>query len=184
MDFVTQYFEATTEERVNLIFRHYDNFLDMVAAGIQEVIFIINEEIDYNRLRDSLEYTRTSSGTVSDPTYRKAVQRVSVEEAVKTCSFDNDALDGVEHRQAFIRRAYNLRKMQRDFEVVADNIQALKQQDRDYLLPVLLNEKTIEEIAIESSVSYGTVATRICRLKSYVRGNVSNLYTHNITWLD
>lgn len=183
MDFVTQYFEATTEERVNLIFQHYDNFPDMIAAGIQEVIFIINEEIDYNRLQDSLEYVRTSSGTVSDPTYRKAVQRVSVEEAVKNCRFDNGVLDGVEHRQAFVQRAYELRKMKRDYEVVAKSIQALRKQDREYLVPVLLNEKTIGEIAIERNLSSGTIATRICRLKAYVRENVSHLYTRNVTWL-
>ena len=183
MDFVTQYFEATTEDRVDLIFNNYVNFLEIIAAYMQEIIYHINEEIDAKRTNEYLTGARINTGVVSDPTYRKAVQEISIEDAVMTGRFDGDILDETDNKAAYIRRSYFLRKMKRDYEVVANKINALKPQDKDYLLPILLKEKTIHEVAIECHVEYGTIATRICRLKAYVRKNVCVTCDREVSWL-
>lgn len=182
-DFITAYFEANEEARVEIILKNYSNFPAILDSGLAGVIYLANEEIDYFRRKQAGESLGIRSNTVSNPTYREAVKEISVEEAIRQCKFDNGALDDTEHKRAFIQRAYDIRKMRRDYEAVVGIIKNMEDSEREVLLTILMSKKDMKEVASDFQIEYSSLYSRLHRLKGKVKETTVPLYTKNLSWL-
>lgn len=58
-----------------------------------------------------------TGGMTSDPTAKKAIRNVLTREALINCDFSGDVMDGVDRADEYMRDAYLLRDMRKDYEL-------------------------------------------------------------------
>lgn len=177
---MTTYLEASELDRVEIIFKNYSMFPSILGGCLRSIIYYINEEIDCKHRAESIAGLGVQNTSLSDRTQKEAIRNVSIEEAVIKCDFDNGILDDTEHKLAFVKRSYDLRKMRRDYEMIAGTINDLLEEDRELLLKALRRQKDAHE---SEDATKDAMYMRISRIKAKVKEQVTGVYNAKESWL-
>lgn len=83
------YVDASSAKRVDIIIKHYTDFLGIVDGYTEGLRYMIECEKDSNshRALGDLGVRVQTGGTTSDPTARKAIRNVMTREALINCDF-------------------------------------------------------------------------------------------------
>lgn len=81
--------------------------------------YMIEAEKDSNSRNDIAELgvRVQTGGMTSDPTAKHAIRNVMTRDALINCDFSGDVLDGVDHPEAYMKDAYILKDMRRDYKL-------------------------------------------------------------------
>lgn len=171
--FLKKYEKASEEERIDIICKNYGNFLGMINSFTEGIVYLIEEEQEYNRKKEmgDLGVAIRQTGTHSDKTAATAIKRVSVREAVISCDFKDGLLDGSEHEEEIINDAFLLRKMKRDYELFTSQIMILEKEEAELLKSFLLKEKDLYEISGELKIQYDSAQQKVGRIRKRVKEN-------------
>ena len=84
-------------------------------------------------------------GVISDPTAKKAVRNVMTRDALINCNFSGDVMEGVDRSEEFIRNAYLLREMRKDYELF--NLQlSILGKEKESFEQYLRGEKSLVDV--------------------------------------
>lgn len=113
------YVNATSAKRVDIIIRHYTDFMGIVDGYTEGLRYMIECEKESNSRQDvgDLGVRVQTGGMTSDPTAKKAIRNVLTREALINCDFSGDVMDGVDRADEYMRDAYLLRDMRKDYEL-------------------------------------------------------------------
>jgi len=92
------YVNATSAKRVDIIIRHYTDFMGIVDGYTEGLRYMIECEKESNSCQDiaDLGVRVQTGGMTSDPTAKKAIRNVLTREALINCDFSGDVMDGVD----------------------------------------------------------------------------------------
>ena len=91
------YVDASSAKRVDIIIKHYTDFLGIVDGYTEGLRYMIECEKESNshRALGDLGVRVQTGGTTSDPTAKKAIRNVMTREALINCDFSGDVMEGV-----------------------------------------------------------------------------------------
>ena len=112
-----------------------------------------------------------TDGTTSDSTAKKAIRNVMTREALVNCDFFGDAMEGVNRAEEFIRDAYLLRDMRKDYELFNCQLSILG-TERETFEKYLRREKTLIDIAEEQGITYESAQQEIHKIRLRVKKQV------------
>ena len=113
------YVDASSAKRVDIIIKHYTDFIGIVDGYTEGLRYMIECEKESNSHKEigDLGVRVKTSGSTNDPTAKKAIRNVITREALINCDFSGDVMEGVDRAEEFIRDAYLLRDMRKDYEL-------------------------------------------------------------------
>lgn len=112
-----------------------------------------------------------TGGMTSDPTARKAINNVITREALLNCDFSGNVLDGVDQAEVYIRDAYILRDMRKDYNLFNSQLGILG-TEKETFTKYLLKEKTISDIAEDQGITYESARQQMQKIKVRMKKQV------------
>ena len=167
------YVDANSAKRVDIIIKHYTNFIGIVDGYTEGLRYMIECEKDSNSqsYAGDLGIKVRSSGVTSDTTAKKAIRNVMTREALINCDFSGDVMDGVDRAEEFIRDAYLLRDMRKDYELFNRQLSILG-REKETFEKYLRREKTLVDIAEELGITYESAQQKIHKIRLKVKKQV------------
>lgn len=167
------YVDASSAKRVDIIIKHYTDFLGIVDGYTEGLRYMIECEKDSNRHRalGDLGVRVQTGGSTSDPTAKKAIRNVMTREALINCDFSGDVMEGVDRAEEFIRDAYLLRDMRKDYELFNRQLSILG-TEKETFEKYLRREKTLIDIAEEQGITYESAQQKIHKIRIRVKKQV------------
>lgn len=92
-------------------------------------------------------------------------------EALINCDFSGDVMEGVDRAEEFIRDAYLLRDMRKDYELFNRQLSILG-TEKETFEKYLRREKTLIDIAEEQGITYESAQQKIHRIRRKVKKQV------------
>ena len=177
---IKKYVDATAEKRVEIIIKNYSNFIGIVEGYTEGIRYMIECEKESNSRRDTgdLGVRVQTSGSTSDPTAKKAIRNVITRDAIVNCDFSGDVMDGVERAEAYIKDAYVLRDMRKDYKLFNSQLGILG-QEREMFVLFISKEKAIGDFADEQGITYESVQQRIHKCKVKMKKQVTGFMKGN-----
>lgn len=110
---------SSFEKRVDIIIKNYTNFMGIVDGYTEGLRYMIESEKESNSRQSigDLGVRVQSGGMPSDTTAKKAIRNVLTREALINCDFSGNVLEGVDRAEMYIRDAYILRDMRKDYNL-------------------------------------------------------------------
>ena len=167
------YVDANSAKRVDIIIKNYTSFIGIVDGNVDGLRYMIECEKESNAHQQNgdLGVRIQGGGAISDPTAKKAIRNVMTRDALISCDFSGDVLEGVDRAEEFIRNAYLLRDMRKDYELFKHQL-AILGKEKEFFEKFLLREKTLEDIAQEHGITYESAQQKIQRIKLKVKKQV------------
>ena len=167
------YVDASSAKRVDIIIKHYTDFIGIVDGYTEGLRYMIECEKESNSHRgiEDLGVRVKTSGSTSDSTAKKAIRNVMTREALINCDFSGDVMDGVDRAEEFIRDAYLLRDMRKDYELFNRQLSILG-TEKETFEKYLRREKTLIDIAEEQGITYESAQQKIHRIRLRVKNQV------------
>lgn len=171
--FITMYAKAASSERVNMIMKHYPEFLDLVEGYTDGLLYMIETEKDsiWQKEKEKLEVRVQTGKGPSDPTAILAIRHVMTKAALVSCDFSEGILDGVEHMEDLKSVAYILRKMRQDYMLFKDQLVILG-SSKELFERYLCRETSLAELAEEQHITYESMQQKMYRLRTKVKMQV------------
>lgn len=92
-------------------------------------------------------------------------------EALINCDFSGDVMEGVDRAEEFIRDAYLLRDMRKDYELFNRQLSILG-TEKETFEKYLRREKTLIDIAEEQGITYESAQQKIHKIRLRVKKQV------------
>ena len=167
------YVDASSAKRVDIIIKHYTDFIGIVDGYTEGLRYMIESEKDSNshRALGDLGVRVQTGGSTSDPTAKKAIRNVMTREALINCDFSGDVMEGVDRAEEFIRDAYLLRDMRKDYELFNRQLSILG-TEKETFEKYLRREKTLIDIAEEQGITYESAQQKIHKIRLRVKKQV------------
>lgn len=171
---IRRYAEAKLELKVDIICKYYPQIDGIVNARIAGLKYIIWEERERNKRAEyGVLGVRIQSGRdYSDPTADKACVCADLENAIRSCTFSENLLEGIEHPEKIIAEAHILREMEVVRHLYDLQIACLREEDRILYQRYLNREMTITDIASSCHICYHSAVKKISRIKKNVQCGV------------
>jgi len=112
-----------------------------------------------------------TGGTTSDPTAKKAIRNVMTLEALINCDFSGDVMEGVNRAEEFIRDAYLLRDMRKDYDLFNRQLSILG-TEKETFEKYLRREKSLDDIAEEHGITYESAQQKIHKIRTRVKNRL------------
>lgn len=146
---ITKYDEADSSGKVDLIIRHYSNFMGIVDGFTEGLCYVIENEKSYNRKASygNLGVRIRSSGHHSDITADIAFENITTTDAIITCNFSEGILDGVDRGPEFQKEAFILRDMRKHYALFNKQLGILSNQENKFFLGYLSKEQNLGDLA-------------------------------------
>ena len=167
------YVDASSAKRVDIIIKHYTDFIGIVDGYTEGLRYMIESEKDSNSHRElgDLGVRVQTGGSTSDPTAKKAIRNVMTREALINCDLSGDVMEGVDRAEEFIRDAYLLRDMRKDYELFNRQLSILG-TEKETFEKYLRREKTLIDIAEEQGIIYESAQQKIHKIRLRVKKQV------------
>lgn len=120
-----------------------------------------------------------SGGMPSDTTAKKAIRNVLTRDALINCDFSGNVLEGVDRAEMYIRDAYILRDMRKDYNLFNSQLGILG-TEQDMFLRYIRKEATLGVLAEERGISYETVQQKMVKIKNRLKQQVVGFMEGNL----
>ena len=160
------YTGATSEKRIDIIIKNYTKFIGIVDGYTDGLRYMIEceKESSHRQSAGDLGVRVQTGGMTSNPTARKAINNVITREALINCDFSGNVLDGVDQAEVYIRDAYILRDMRKDYNLFNSQLGILG-TEKETFTKYLQKEKTISDIAEDQGITYESARQQMQKIK-------------------
>lgn len=164
------YKKATNKKRLDLICENYSCLDNIIKADVNGLILLIIDDKASKRREENgdIGVRVQSTGYYSNPTADQAEAEIMLETAIRNCDFSDGVIDGIDHEDFVIDRAETLYILRRDLLKFNQQLDCLKEEDREFFLPYLYKKKCIDDLADELGITYKSTQKRITRIKNRI----------------
>ena len=168
-DFLLVYAESDNRKRIDIIFEHYDNFLDLADMFEERLFDDIRQEKAFNRreARGDLGIRVQTSGK-SDPTCMEATGNLTLIQDIQEGNFDG-ALKGADEDMKHDIQLQALQDMRTDYKDLNDALIILPAKERKEVRDLLTGERDLQQIADDSKNYYESAKSRVYRNRRKVK---------------
>lgn len=172
-NFIKIYVDANSEKRVDIIIKHYTDFMGEIDGYTEGLRYMIQCDKESNSRKEigDLGIRVKTGGTTSDPTAKSAIRNVMTRDALINCDFSGNVMDGVDRAEEYIRDAYLLRDMRNHYELFNQQLSILG-ADKEIFEKYLRHEKTLDDIAREQGIAYESAKQKIHKIRLRVKKQV------------
>ena len=172
-DIIQLYMNATSSKRVNIIIKHYTDFMGVVDGYINGLFYRIESEKDSYKRQSMVELgVRIQNGGMhSDPTAKKGNDSIDLKNAIIQCDFSGGIMEGVEEADKYMRSAKLLKDMRRDYEHFQNQLCCLG-KDKEIFEKYLCGQKTLTDIAEEQSITYESAQQKVHKIRRRLKEQV------------
>lgn len=149
-----RYSMADTAGRVDIICKHYFNFLGIIESFTEGLRYMIENE----------KYT-DNGGIIKRPASSAAI----IKEAIVTCDFSGDVFEGITRKEVYQKQAVMLKCMRQDYELFNRLLSILGHDELRIFKCYLTGEKNISSIAEDEGIQYESVVQRVRRAKVKIK---------------
>ena len=170
---IKEYIGSSADKRVDIIMKNYTRFMGIVDGYIDGLRYMIEAEKDSNSRQNigELGVRVQTGGMTSDPTAKHAIRNVMTRDALINCDFSGNVLDGVDQAEVYIRDAYILRDMRKDYNLFNSQLGILG-TEKETFTKYLLKEKTISDIAEDQGITYESARQQMQKIKVRMKKQV------------
>ena len=95
-NFIKIYVDANSEKRVDIIIKHYTDFMGEIDGYTEGLRYMIQCDKESNSRKEigDLGIRVKTGGTTSDPTAKSAIRNVMTRDALINCDFSGNVMDG------------------------------------------------------------------------------------------
>ena len=174
---VKQYADSDVGERINILIKHYPNFIRLVEGYEQSLGFIIKQEKECRR-RSSLGElgVRVQSSKKSDPTAREAIDNIMIMQAIQSgelsaiiSDLDDDVISLYESE---IR---TIRNMKEDYSIFQSTFFYLEPEAAETLKKYLSCGRRTEQLAYDLDIKPEALKMQMYRSKKVVVDQTANI---------
>ena len=143
------------------------------VKGLQQLIKTINrvkKQLNPKLKIEGILLTMVDNRT-NYATAKHAIRNVMTREALINCDFSGDVMEGVDRAEEFMREAYLLRDMRKDYELFRLQLSILG-SEKDVFEKYLRKEKTLLDIAEDQGITYESAQQKIHRIRRKVKKQV------------
>ncbi len=181
MRIVDRYAEADTEKKVELILSNYAGFTVMIDGFENSLFYLIKIDRKKMKRRDIGELgVRVQVSGVSDPTFKAAEGELTFEKEREKMTFEQ-LISGTDGQEDYQREHEILEDMRDDYDLVKDQLHALKPDERMSLEPFLEGEVSFFDLSEKNNLSYDAAKSKIKRAKRLLRENVMVYFDRKYT---
>lgn len=172
IDFVREYDNANSEERVKLIMLHYTEVPGVVKSSVEGLVYMVEEELDtlWKWERGELGVKVQSGKGPSDPTAMVAIRRTEIRETLIKCDFSSGLLDELESASVIKSNAATIKRIQKDYELFNSQLYILGPEKE--IFEKYLKQKDLKRIAEEQDISYPSAKKKVYDLRCKVKASV------------
>ena len=152
---IKTYMSSSFEKRVDIIIKNYTNFMGIVDGYTEGLRYMIESEKESNSRQSigDLGVRVQSGGMPSDTTAKKAIRNVLTRDSLINCDFSGNVLEGVDRAELYIRDAYILRDMRKDYNLFNSQLGILG-TEQDMFLRYIRKEATLGVLGLPIGDSY------------------------------
>ncbi len=178
---VRKYEKASNRGRVEIICKHYHNFMGIVESCTDGLGYKINEEHEYlrNKSRGVLG-VRIQTSSISDTTSNLGISRSMIRDAIVANDFSHGILDGLELAYEYARVSDILHEMRKDYDLFNSQLKQLDDNDYRLLEAILLKKRDYYDIANEYNIEYHSALQKIRLIKQVVKNSFLEIKTNDM----
>ena len=167
--FVRVYAEAEDMERINIIFKHFDNFQRLIEMFEEDLRNTIKEEKQFNKRSERGDLgVRVQTSFNGDPTGNGAVRELELVQDIRSGNITK-ALKGADEDMDHQTEIATLKMMRSDYSDIVKAIETLKPRPRAELMDALNGIRDLSTIAEDSKSDYDATKLRLNRNRNKVR---------------
>jgi len=164
---IERYAGGEPEAQFDFLYENFAVLAEMLKDFREEIITEVMEQKAYNRRSQNGDLgvrIQVSMGT-SNPTMNKAIEHVTVAQAIDEGLLDEDFFEDTDDRQALIQKITSYHRVNRDLETFTSKIATMTLKDQQIIRPYLSKEKTMEELADDMGIEYRSAVKHVYRIK-------------------
>ena len=143
---VTNYKGSAPEERLDIIFTNFPNFIGIVDGYTEGLVHLIASERSYNRKhKNGNPGIRIQKSGNSDITSDTACENVMIRDSLRACKLTEDVLadTDMEDKIRFEKDMLTLQMMRQEFDVVKAHMKAINRTNTLYFRSIFVRVKTL-----------------------------------------
>lgn len=165
------YADSDSANKVDMICKHYPNFIGIVDGYTEGLRYMIENEKKYNckAAYGDLGVRVQSLGHYTDLTGDLAVDNVMTRDALISCDFSGGILEGTDRPEKYQKDAEILKWMRRDYDLFTQQLKYLPPEEHRIFVGYITKEKELTEIAEEFGVQYESIKQRLWRTRKKIK---------------
>ncbi len=177
-DIISEFGIANTQKRIGIIFYNLDKFEGVMSNYRDELIEKTWEEIQYNQRGQKGDLgVRVQTSGLSDPTYKKAVTLIAVEEMVDSGIIPDHVLQFVDDQEETSYQVKNYNRMLKGYKYVERYVRkSLGGKDRNLVTKYIGEDEDIIDIAGNMGVEAATVRQRLYRIRLKMQADLKGKF--------
>lgn len=178
---VEQYGQGNAKERFRLIFKNYEVFMNTVDSYERGIIHLIIKEKEYNRQNQRGDLgVRVQTSGISDPTARKAIELVTVQEAIRKADFSSGLLKDTDAAEEHRREILIINMMREEFDVFEYYLKSLPDKDFKLVYTYIHDRVTSLQIAEDTNMAHQTIRNKLCIIQKSLEEAVLPFFSENL----
>lgn len=164
---IDEYLGSDDRKKFDFIYENYSIIKPLMNNYRQDLITDVQEMKSYNRRAangDPGVRVQISIGHNS-PAERQALNDITIGQAIDEGCLDDDFFADTDDQDELVRRVTIYHSVTADYETFKSKINELELNDRKIIVPYLLRQKTLDEMATEWGIEYHSAAMRIYRIR-------------------
>ncbi len=164
---IDEYLSSDIDKRFDFLYVNYAVLRPILRGYREDIISDVYNMKVYNRRAANGELgvrIQISLGRNS-PTEREAISHVSIAKAIDEGYLDEDFFEDTDDPQDLIRRVTVYHRVRIDYEAFSNKLGTLLPKEQRILKSYLLQEKSINDLADEFGIDYGSAAKKIYRIR-------------------
>jgi len=164
---IERYAGGEPEEQFDFLYENFSILQDLLKDFREELITEVMEQKAYNRRSQSGDLgvrIQVSMGT-GNPTMNKAIEHMTVAQAIDEGLLDEDFFEDTDNKQDLIRKVTSYHRVNRDLETFTSKLGTMTPKDQRIIRPYLLREKTMDDLADDLGIDYRSAVKHVYRIK-------------------
>ena len=169
---IKQYAAADASKRVDLICKNFAIFLGVVDSRTNGILYLIeNEKSTNRRLKNGDLGIRIQTSDRPDPTGNTASSRADIRKALMDCNFSGGVLEDTDNGDRYMREAFVLKDMRKDYQLFLDQLDLLG-EDKDLYISFISRKTNIKSIASDYKIEESSAKSKIYRAKQKIKSEM------------
>ena len=174
LSFIDEYGNLRPEKRLDVILDHFRDFPSIIEGHKKILVLKIKNERDYlhKPQKDELG-TVVLTSRKSDPTARRAVDNVYVEELIHKGDDISELVQGMEHedKKMFCRQFHILMKMQEEYAILESQLMLMNDNDKKFFELYSDCGHDFQYIADQEGILYDSARRRVWKIRKAIKNS-------------
>lgn len=164
---IDRYAGGEPAEQFDFLYENFSILQELLKDYREELIMEVIEQKAYNRRSQNGDLgvrIQVSMG-IGNPTMNKAIEHMTVAQAIDEGLLDEDFFEDTDDKQELIRKVTCYYRVNADLEIFTSKLGTMCLKDQNIIRPYLLREKSMDDLAVDLGIDYRSAVKHVYRIK-------------------